>query len=77
MAHPDNVAAKNAYIFFSHFRNIGTKNLQANHIGEFITKWTDQINRDGLIKPNTKFFEFVKEIEVVARSFMTLDFLRT
>ena len=33
---------------------------------EFIKKWTDQINRGGLIQPNAQFYSFIKHIELVA-----------
>ena len=42
---------------------------------EFIKKWTDQINRGGLIQPNAQFYSFIKHIELVAISLMTFQSL--
>ena len=72
---PKRTSASNALIFLKAVNNVDGEKIQEPFFDEFIKKWTDQINRGGLIQPNAEFYNFIKHIELVAKNLMTFQFL--
>ena len=71
---PKSIRASNALIFLKSVKHMGEENIQEQILKKFIKKWTDQINRRGLIQPNAEFYSFIKHIELVAKNLMTFQF---
>ena len=71
---PKSIRASNALIFLNSVKHMGEENIQEQILKKFIKKWTDQINKRGLIQPNAEFYSFIKHIELVAKNLMTFQF---
>lgn len=46
---------------------MGGEKIQEQFSNKLIKKWTDQINRVGMIQPSAEFYSFIRHIELAAR----------
>ena len=71
-----NMESKDAVLFFSLLKCV-THEVEAYNFLHFVKKWTNLIDRDGLIKVNDQFFLFIKYVETPARKTLTFSFMKT
>ena len=71
-----NVEAKDALVFFSSLKGT-TQEVECHNFLHFVKKWTNLVDRGGLIKVNDQFFIFIRYVETIVRKILTFSFMKT
>ena len=71
-----NIEAKDALLFFSSLK-CATHEVEAYNVLHFVKKWTNLVDRGGLIEVNDQFFLFIKYVETLVRKTLTFSFMKT
>ena len=53
-----------------------TEEFSRDNFLKFVERWTNLVNRGGLVRINSDFFIFIQRVETVVQKILTLDFLR-
>ena len=71
-----NITAKDALKFSNSLKKTCFDKIVGALLEDYVERWIEIPDRDGLVKADEEFYSFVLKIVEVARSFMTVDFLR-
>ena len=71
-----NITAKDALKFSNSLKKACFDKIVGTLLEDYVERWIEIPDRDGLVKADEEFYSFVLKIVEVARSFMTVDLLR-
>ena len=72
----ENIAAKDALKFLNSLKTTCSEKIVGTLREDYVKRWIETTDRDGLVKANEEFCSFVLKTDEVARSFMTIELLR-
>ena len=67
---------ENSKNFGAKDKDKSTEEFSGENFLKFVERWTNLVNRGGLVRINSDFFVFIRRVETVVQKILTLHFLR-
>ena len=71
-----NFGAKDILLFLGALKIKSTDEFSGENFLKFVERWTNLVNRGGLVRINSDLFVFIRRVETVVQKILTLHFLR-
>ena len=71
-----NNIAKDILMFLGNFKLKSSEIFSGENFIKFVDRWTNLVNRGGLVRVNEDFYIFIRRVETIVQKILTIDLLK-